>query len=176
MVHLCVFSGQVTRLGSGRKLYVTIFGNCTLRAPTLAQQVADVRQRGVAADRTGANYFVTFFGATSLTQPTLAQEYLELQERLRSGLLNLTDWDRIAAQLSSLAQWSAGSLTLFGQFHAEELPSEDQELEDLAQARQMGQIPDDAIDLLMQGVGLRGPGRTALVRQAIATAMSHTPA
>ena len=53
------------------------------------------------------------------------------------------------------------------------LPSEDDELEDLALNRHLGYITEQASELLMQAIGQRGSSRGAVVRQAIAVAMAE---
>jgi hypothetical protein len=174
MIHLSIFGSHGGTLSAARRLYITAFGGCELRVATVAKQIVERRQQGHATPQGPGHIFVTLFGGTALKLPTLAQEYLDLQEQLRAGLLTLTDWDRAVGQLSGGNTWSAGSLTLFGSFSGEELPSEDEELDDLALNRQLGYIPDEALDLLMQGVGLRGSSRPAVVRQALASALAKS--
>lgn len=170
MIHLCIFGGQDGQLTSGRKVYFTLFGACELRRPTTAKQIIDARQRGQPDAARTSHFFITLFGATGLKAPTLAQEYLGLQDALRAGLLTLDDWDRTIARVAD-ANRHAASLTLFGRFDTEDLPSENEELDDLALNRHLGHIPDEAVDLIMPAIGQRGSTRPAVVRQALAATL-----
>ena len=168
MFHLCLFGGQGGQLSSERKVYFTMFGACELKLPTTAKQMLEMRRSGKPSP---AHFFVTLFGGTSITSPTLAQEYLDLQNALRSGQLNLDDWDRSIVQIGNASR--SASLTLFGAFGADELPSEDDELEDLALNRHLGYVSDEASELLMRAVGQGGSSRGAVVRQAIAVTLAQ---
>ncbi|MFH1748824.1 MAG: hypothetical protein ABIG44_17460 [Planctomycetota bacterium] len=172
MIHLCLFGGQGGQIGDGRKVYMTLFGGCEVRRPTVARQLVEAQQHGQTNSTTTGPFFITFFGGTSVKAPTLAQEYLDLQDALRSGILTMDQWDRTIARVFGQFR-PLGSLTLFGSFDGDELPSEDEELDDMALNRHLGQIPDDAVDLLMPAVGQRGATRTASVRQALASTLAQ---
>ncbi len=171
MLHLCLFGGHGGQLSNERRIYLTMFGGCDLRWPTLAKQLIEFIQRGTGQPRPFGHVFITLFGGTDITAPTLAQEYLDLQSALRSGQVSLADWDRNIVRLGDSAQRGA-SLTLFGGYSGDELPSEDQELDELALNRHLGYLNDETSELLMRGVGQRGSSRAAVVRQAVATALA----
>lgn len=174
MFHLCLFGGQSGQLADDKRVYVTILGGCSLRWPTFARQISELRQRG-APNAATPYFFVTLLGSTDVAAPTLAEEYVDLQNALRAGQLTLDDWDRSVAHVGSFR--SSGSLTLFAGFDGDCLPSEDQELEDLALNRHLGYIPDAAAELLIRAIGQRGASRAAAVRQAVAAALAQpTPA
>ncbi len=172
MIHLCIFGGQGGQLSSGRKVYFTLFGACELLRPTTAKQIIEARQGGPSDAASMSHFFITLFGGTSLKLPTLAQEYLDLQDGLRAGLLTLDEWDRTIARVAGSVR-PLGSLTLFGGFDGDELPSEDDELDALALNRHLGQISDQAVDLMMPAVGQRGSTRPAIVRQALAATLQE---
>ena len=46
MIHLCLFGGQGGQLSAEKKVYLTLFGGCDLRWPTIAKQMVDMRQSG----------------------------------------------------------------------------------------------------------------------------------
>ena len=171
MIHLCLFGGQGGQLSAEKKVYLTLFGGCDLRWPTIAKQMVDMRQSGKSGTSSPTHVFITLFGGTDVTAPTLAQEYLDLQSTLRGNQLTLDDWDRSIVQVGGLRR--NASLTLFGGFDGDNLPSEDDELEDLALNRHLGYITEQASELLMQAIGQRGSSRGAVVRQAIAVAMAE---
>lgn len=169
MFHLCLFGGQTGELDARRKAYLTAFGSCELRWPTIAKQITALRQSGAPAEAAPTQYFLTLFGGTDITAPTLAHEFLDLQSALRSGQLTLDDWDRSIVRIGDLRR--GGSLTLFGSFNGDGVPGEDAELDDLALNRHLGYVSDEAAELLMRAVGARGSSRAAVVRQAVATTM-----
>jgi hypothetical protein len=169
MFHLCLFGGQAGELDAQQKVYLTAFGGCELRWPTIAKQMTALRQRGTPSAAAPIQYFLTLFGGTEITAPTLAHEFLDLQNALRSGQLTLDDWDRSIVRIGDIRR--SGSLTLFGNFNGDGLPGEDAELDDLALNRHLGYISDEAAELLMRAVGARGSSRAAVVRQAVATTM-----
>jgi hypothetical protein len=172
MFHLCLFGGHAGELDARRKIYLTVFGGCELRWPSIAKQMSALRQRGAPLDAGPAQYFLTLFGGTEISAPTLAHEFLDLQSALRAGQLTLDDWDRSIVRIGDLRR--AGSLTLFGSFNGDGVPGEDAELEDLALNRHLGYISDEAAELLMRAVGARGSSRAAVVRQAVATTLSRS--
>ena len=145
MFHLCLFGGHGGELSADRKLYLTMFGGCEVLRPTLAKQMLVLRHSGRGRSGPPLHVFITLFGGTDVTAPTLAQEYLDLQNALRAGQLTLEQWDRDIAELGQA--FRSASLTLFGGFDDAKLPSEDQELEDLALNRHLGYLSDAAGDL-----------------------------
>ncbi len=170
MVHFCMFGGQEGEIAAGRKLYITIFGGCELKRPTIAKQILEMRRQGDRQRPRHAHFFVTIFGATELKSPTLAEEYIDLQDALQGGLIKIEEWDWAIAQLAANESYSIGSFTLFGGFGAAELPSEDEELDAMALNNYAGRVPEPAVKMLQLGVGQGGSNRTAIVRQAVATA------
>lgn len=170
MFHFCIFGGQGGELSPDKKVYVTIFGACELKRPTVARQIIEMRQASRQPDRHPMRFFLTVCGATELQAPTLAEEYIDLQDALRAGLLTLEEWDRSVARIGSSDDFRASSFTLLGGFSTSELPSEDEELERLALNRHLGTIPEPASRALMLAVGRGGSQRPAAVRQAVAAA------
>jgi hypothetical protein len=169
MLHLCVCGGHDSELTPGKRLYVTLFGGCELKRPTIARQLIEHRKAGAIQPR--AVFCITVFGGTSISAPTLAEEYLDLQDALRADLFRLEDWDRAIAALGAGNNVRIGSFTLFGGFEGATLPAEDSELERLAVGRQSGRISEDASQHLMLGIGEPGPQRAGAVRQAMAAAL-----
>ncbi|MGE0479759.1 MAG: hypothetical protein AB7Q17_04735 [Phycisphaerae bacterium] len=173
MLRVCLFGGQGGHLSPGRfTVYITIFGGCELRRGTIASQVLARRTSGVPIQTERRAYFLTIFGAAELVLPTLASEYLELMEGLRNGSLDLDEWTRLAAQVASDRDLYIGSFTAFGGFDDSSVASEDDELDQLALAAQLGQIPETARQVLMLAVGQTGAQRLNAVRQAAQASMS----
>lgn len=173
MLRVCLFGGQGGQLSSGRfTIYVTIFGACELRRGTIASQLLSRRTTGLPIQTERRAFFFTVFGAAELILPTLSAEYLELMEGLRNGSLDLEEWTRLAAQVSSERDLYIGSFTAFGGFDDASVASEDDELDQLALAAQLGQIPDTARQVLMLAVGQTGAQRLNAVRQAAQASMS----
>lgn len=171
MFHFCIFGGHEGELNTTKRVFVTAFGGCELRRPTLARQLVVARRQG--GTRTGGTaFFLTLFGGTELTVPTLTEEFLDLQEAVRAGFLTIEEWDRHVAQFGLYDHRSYASFTAFGGFDGEALPEEDSELDRLALARHVGAIPDRAADVLMLAVGERGPQRSKAIRQAYASALA----
>lgn len=168
MFQFCMFGGHEGPLANEpRKIYVTLFGGSELRVGTLASQIAAARNGGF--DR--RYFFFTMFGGASLKLPTLADEYNDLLDALRTGVLNLDEWDRIAGHIAAYNRIYIGSFTLFGGFDGAELPGEDEEIDRLALCFQLGQINDAARKVLMSGIGQSGPQRAAVVRQAVSAGL-----
>ena len=174
MVHFCIFGAHEGQLTATRKLYVTVFGSCILKRPTIARQIVDMRQRNSQSFSRKAQFFVTIFGGTELKSPTLAEEYVDLQDAVSAGLIKLEEWDVGIAQIAANDSYAIGSLTLFGGFGAAELPSEDEELDAMALGNYAGRVPTPAVNMLQLGVGQGGSNRSAIIRQAIATAQTAT--
>lgn len=168
MINLCIFGGHGGQLGSTKRIFVTIFGGCELKRPTIARQIIDMKRSGATQLRPKTLYFLTLFGGTEIKSPTLAEEYVALQDALRAGLLTHAEWDRAVGQLATTDGFEAASLTLFGGFSANELPTEDEELDALAVQRQIGNISSSATDTLMLAIGHEGAQRPAVVRRALA--------
>ncbi len=167
MVHFCIFGGQGGTLDSGRKVYLTIFGGSEIRRPPLAGKLAE---RGHDNNESGARaqcFFFTMFGATNIRWPTLAEEFIALRDALHGHSLTWEKWDRATRSNSGLYQPTSASLTIFGGFDPDELPSEDDELEALSLHRHNGSIPENAIEQLMLAIGQTGAPRLAAVRQAV---------
>jgi hypothetical protein len=57
---------------------------------------------------------------------------------------------------------------MFGGFDERAIPSEDDEVDSLALQRQLGNIPDPAVQVLQYGIGQHGAERTATLRRAAA--------
>jgi len=167
MVHFCIFGGHEGLLSNEKKLYITIFGGCELKQPTLAKRIIE-RRRLLAAGLSSSrqSFFITMFGGTSIKVPTLAEEFLDLRDAIRSGLLTPDDLDSAMAQVGNESM-SYGSFTAFGGFETGDLPSEEEEVEGLAINRHLGHISDSAGRTLEFGVGQSGSPRTAILRRAL---------
>ncbi|MFO0840607.1 MAG: hypothetical protein U1D55_19025 [Phycisphaerae bacterium] len=170
MINFCIFGAQEGELSLGKKLYVTVFGACEFKRPTLARQLIEARQRGTPDSPFRGQFFLTIFGASEISCPTLAEEFIELQDAIRGGALTWRDWDQAVAKASLNASSRTSSFTVFGAFDAAGLPSEDQELDALALHQHLGRIPDAASKMLMLAVGQGGAQRPAAVRQAASVA------
>ena len=166
MIHFCIFGGHEGQLVSERKVYVTLFGGCELKQPTLAKRIVEKRRLDAAGQpHRRQNFFVTLFGGTSIKLPTLSEEYMDLRDSIRAGLLTLEEWDAAIPEVGNEST-SFGSFTAFGSFEASELPSEQEEIEGLAIQRHLGNIPENAGKTLEFAVGQGGSNRTAVIRQA----------
>ncbi len=173
MVNFCIFAGSEGELSAGKRLYVTVFGGCELRRPTLARQIVEWRRSGGGgALKPRTAFFLTLFGGVSISAPTLAEEFLDLQDAVRSNLITLEDWDRAIGQLSSGDLVRTASITVFGAFEGASLPDENSELDKLAAMQHLSRIPPEAVQSLMLGVGQRGPQRHAVIREAAGAALA----
>lgn len=174
MVNFCMFAGSEGDLSAGKRLYVTVFGGCELRRPTLARQIIEWRRSGGtgAAFKPRTAYFLTLFGGVSITAPTLAEEFLDLQDAIRANLITLEDWDRAIGQLSSGDLVRTASITIFGAFEGASVPDENVELDKLAAMQHLSRIPPEAVQSLMLGVGQRGAQRHAVIREAAGTSLA----
>ncbi len=168
MFNFCVFGAQCGELSFTKKLYVTLFGGCDLKRPTIAKQVLIAKRRGNPESLLRGQFFLTVFGAVEIKSPTLAEEFLDLQDAMRSGLLTWSDWDDAVARLSLSASGKISSLTLFGGMESNALPTEDEELDALALSQHLGRVSDVASRTLMLAVGQAGAQRPAAVRHAVA--------
>ncbi len=167
MIHVCIFSGHEGELRPEKKLYLTIFGGCTLHRLTLARQILAHRQ-AKARDMPGRPqpFFLTVFGGVDIAAPTLAEEFMDLREVLDGGGLIMAEFERALADLDRFDA-SSSSLTLFGGFTECKLPSENEEVEVLARHRHIGNISASAGGVLQLGIGQRGADRRATVRKAL---------
>lgn len=170
MVHFCVFGGRGGQLSGGRSIYVTLFGGSEFKRPALARTLADPGDH--EGDTTTFYFFLTAFGATSIKWPTLAEEYLALVEGLRAGALTLASWDRRFARAASDSTARSASFTIFGAFETDELPTDEEELDDLSLQRHAGRLPELALEHLMLAIGHGGEQRIAAVRQAAAATLA----
>jgi hypothetical protein len=183
MLQLCVFGSYEGSLVPERRAYFTMFASSALRRPTLARELLALRQTapdcpqpaspggppptGNPLAAPGRNVIITVFGSTELKYPTLAEEFIDLREAVRSGALDLRQWD---TYLPALTQWQRStylSFTLFGSFNEAVLPTEDEEIESLALHRHLGSIPDVGGQVLETGVGQSGSQRRAIIHQAV---------
>lgn len=170
MIQFCIFGGQNGRLSTDPyKIYFTVFGGCELQMPTIATQILAMH-RSREQPNTRRMFFVTVFGSTEIQQPTLVEEFFDAMHAIQSGAIAPAEWDRLAAQLSADDGLRIGSFTLFAGFSSTEMPSEDQELDRIALAYQLGQINDATRQALMLGVGARGPQRVGAIRMALSPA------
>ena len=155
MIHVCIFSSHEgdLRAVAVKKLYLTIFGACTLHCLTLARQILAYR-REKAGNEPGRSRpsFLTVFGGVDIVVPTLAEEFIDLREVLDGGALTMTEWERALADLDRF-DVSYSSLTLFGGFTECKLPSENEEVEGLARHRHLGNISANAGGVLQLGIG-----------------------
>ncbi len=170
MFHFCMFGGHEGELSGDQEVFVTMFGACELRKPTIAKQLMEHRTRTNAGLPRRKHFFVTLFGATELKSPTLAEEFLSMQEAIRSGALSVGDWDSALAHLSSGDGYQYGSFTFMAGMSSSELPDENEEIEGLAINRHLGHIDNEAGQTLEMGVGRGGAQRASVVRQALASA------
>ncbi len=176
MFQVCLFGSYEGRLQAGKRVFLTLFGGCTLRRPTLVRQLLTERARGQNPgphqNRRGhAGHWhtaITLFGATEIKVPTLAEEFIDLQEAVRTGALNVDAWDHFTAGLADLEGGSVFSVTLFGSFEEAQLPSEDEEIDSLALQRHLGNISDNVVQVLQLGVGQDDSHRRSVLRQAVA--------
>lgn len=172
MFHFAIFGGNEGQLANGRTVHVTVFGSSSLTRMPTARHLAEL---GRQLETTGSgphHFFLTLFGGAEVIWPSLADEYLALHEAVRTGVLSLDQWDRLLARPGSAGVLRVASLTLFGGFDADVVPSEDKELDDLAVQRHLAQIPPKAMDLLMLAIGQKGVQRLAAVRQAVSAAFA----
>lgn len=167
MIHVTIFAGHDGQLQPDKRFYLTLFGGCDLVRPTVARQLLTQRQsQSEGRPLEHRPFFLTIFGGVDITCPTLAEEFLDLREMLNSNLLTMEDWDRSMAQLGRTSA-AVASFTIFGGFDECELPSEDQEIDSLAVQRHLGNISDNAGQVLQYGIGQRGSERMAALRRAV---------
>lgn len=169
MLQVCIFGSYEGRLRANKRFFFTLFGAAELRRSTLARRILTERAQDRAVPHIRQRYIViTLFGSTEIKAPTLAEEFLDLQEALRSGALSLDAWDQFTADLARSDEDMVFSLTLFGGLEETGLPNEDEEVDSLALQRHLGNIGENAVQVLQMGVGQDDAHRRAVVRQAIA--------
>jgi len=167
MIQFCILGGYDGRIRPEPKIYVTFMGGCDLKRETVARQILTQRlHEREGKPRPPRQFFLTIMGGVDITCPTLAEEFIDLREMIKSGALSMADWDRVMADLGR-SDVSISSFTLMGGFSANELPTEEQEIESLAVQRHLGTISDSAGQVLQFGVGREGAERRATLRQAI---------
>jgi hypothetical protein len=166
-------SGHEGRIRTNeRKVYFTLMGACELVRPTFARQILAQRRKAKNPDAVahqGWHFFLTIMGATEISAPTLAEEFLDLRELIKTGALSPDDWDRGLLEAGQSDQFIS-SFTLMGGFSETELPGENEEVESLALHRHLGNIPDQAGQVLQLAIGQHDAERRATVRRAFDTA------
>jgi len=167
MMQVTIFGGHDGILQLDKWFYLTLFGGCELRRPTLARQLLGRRR----SEQTGElirrkPFFLTLFGGAEIKSPTLAAEFIDLRELIHSGVLPLSDWDRALAELGRIEE-SVASFTMFGGFDERSLPTEEEEIDGLAIQCHLGNIDESTRVVLQSGIGQRDPERRAVVRRAV---------
>ena len=167
MIQATIFSGRSGELRLDNSFYLTFFGGFELHRPTIARQIL-VRRQAAHEHRSTVQrpFFLTIFGGGTIKCPTLAAEFIDLKETIAGGLLDMSDWDRAMADLSR-ADAAFGSFTLFGGLDECKLPTEEEEIDSLAVQRHLGNISEDAGQVLQFGIGQSGSERNATLRRAI---------
>ena len=170
MLQWCMFGGYEGMIGPERRCYVTLFGGCELRRPTLARQLLASQRAGAGGAHFGKKVVITLFGSTEIKSPTLAEEFIDLREAARTNLLDLLKWDNYLVDLERWQNSAVVSFTMFGAFEESCLPSEDDEIEGLALQRHLGNIGDTSGRLLELGIGQSGAQRRSVIHQAVMVA------
>ncbi|MCP4593875.1 MAG: hypothetical protein GY842_24335 [bacterium] len=167
MLQWCMFGGYDGQFGSEAKTCFTMFGACELCRPTMARELLTLRGDDGASRPPGKKFIITIFGGTDINCPTLTEEFIDLREAVRSGALDLNQWDRHMTELSRLHQDDITSFTLFAGFGEASLPDEDKEIEALALQRHLGSVGDESSRILEAGIGQGGAQRRAVIHQAL---------
>lgn len=170
MLQWCMFGGYEGLMGPERKCYVTLFGGCELRRPTLARQLLAAQRAGAERAEFGKKVVITLFGATEIKSPTLAEEFIDLREAAKTNLLDLLKWDTYLADLDRWQNSAVLSFTMFGALEESCLPTEDQEIEGLALQRHLGNIGDSSGRMLELGIGQAGAQRRSVIQHAVMVA------
>ncbi len=169
MIQFCIMGGYEGLIRPDKKIYVTLMGGCELKKPTVARQILTHRRHESEGPlRPRRQFFLTIMGATEILCPTLAEEFIDLREMIHSGTLAMADFDRALADLAR-SETSYASFTLMGGFSESELPTEEKEIESLALQRHLGNISEEAGQVLQFGIGQRDAERRATLRRAILT-------
>jgi hypothetical protein len=167
MIQFCIMGGYEGLIRPEKKVYITLMGGSDLKRPTVARQILSLRRHeSEGPSKPRRQFFLTVMGATEIHSPTLAEEFIDLREMVQSGALSMSDWDRAMGELSR-TEASYASFTLMGGFSENELPSDEQEIESLAVQRHLGNISEDAGQVLQFGIGQRDAERRATLRRAI---------
>ncbi len=167
MIQVCIMGGHEGLIRPEKKVYLTLFGRCDLKRPTVARQIlARRRQERDGATHPPRLFFLTICGDVDINYPTLAEEFLDLRQMLDAGALSMDDWDRAMADLGQ-SDVTVASFTLMGAMSECELPSENDEIESLALQRHLGNISDSAGQILQYGIGQADAERRATIRRAI---------
>lgn len=173
MPHFCVFGGSEVQLEPEPTHCLTLFGSLELRRPPLASLIRSRSERNSNGPFGGKHWIVTLFAGTEVSWPTLADEFLALKNAVASGVLTLAEWDRVMSSPSTLGPLGIRTLTLCGGLSADEIPTEEQEIDALSLQRHLGQISQRAGEILMLAVGQRGSTRLSAVRRAVASSMNE---
>lgn len=167
MLQFCMFGGYEGVLGAQRRCFVTLFGGCVLKAPTLARQLVAANRGEIRSQQQSRQVFITLFGATEIKLPTLAEEFIDLREAVQAGALDINRWSEYVNELDHVHANGFFTFTLFGGLSEMELPSEDEEVESLALHRHFGNIGEDSGRVLEMGVGQNGVNRRTVIQQAL---------
>ncbi len=168
MSSLSVFGAAGHQLNPQGGVHVTIFGGTELHRQPVARQIVELRQKNAKIGDGGKFVVITLFGGAEISWPTVTQEYVALCDALEDGSLTLADWDRFVADTDGVGSLPVHSITLFGGFDANELPSEDAELDDLSMQKHMGNVPEEVTSSIALAIGQKGAQRLGAVRRAAA--------
>lgn len=188
MIKITLFSGHEGHLRWDTSLYLTLFGGVDLVRPTIARQILSAKSAQQDRESGGRGggpigevekamfggrgrkvhrpFFVTIFGGVEIKCPTLAAEFMDLREMVRTGSLDISDWDRSVSMLAH-TEFAPASFTMFGGFDECSLPSESEEVDSLALQQHMGNISRSSGQVLQMGIGRHESERLATVRRAI---------
>ena len=167
MLQFCVFGGHEGLLSPEKKCFLTVFGGCTLKRPTLARQMMAAQRGAEGRIQRPKMIFITLFGSTSIVCPTLAEEYIDMREAVRGGAIDMERWDFYLAELDRWESSSLMSMTLFGSLSETDVPDEDTEIEGLALQRHFNNIGEESGRILEMGVGQAGSHRRTVIQQAV---------
>ncbi len=173
MLQVCIFGGYEGALPANKRVFLTLFGGCTLHRPTLARQLLTSSKTKQTEIGKHTHVAITLFAGTEIKAPTLAEEFIDLQEAIRNGVLTPDVVDQVSAGLLADSNENLFSLTLFGSFEDTTLPTENEEIDGLALQRHLGNISDDAAQILQKAVGQGGAPRRLMVKQAVAADSGH---
>lgn len=172
MIQFCMMSGHEGRMGSEKKLYITLMGACELVRPTFARQMLS-RREAAQNGKSSRNwqFFLTIMGAAEVCAPTLAEEFIDLRDLVNTGVIARDDLDHSlsGAEPETI---SISSFTLMGYFSDSGLPGENVEIDSLALHRHLGNIPESAGQVLQLGIGQKDAERHATIRRAVLAAVS----
>jgi hypothetical protein len=174
MFHLTLFGGTDVKLDGRTKLIITCFGGTDVHRQTLAKRI--LREKHMAETelkplpthppeavvrwalarqrqrRTGCFIF-TMFGAVEIKPPSLAEEFMDMRELIGSGLIKQEEWDRLVGRIYEMGESEGhASFTMFGALEESTL-SEDEELQKIRSAQELGMISADEENALRNVVG-----------------------